>query len=67
MLMAKTFFTGLTVIKVFADAALVTDSLDREYITAIALNTLVYDFLLLILVKLVIFIFESSSKVFALQ
>ena len=65
--MAKTFFTCLTVIKVFADAALVTDSLDREYITAIALNTFMHDFLLLILVKLVIFIFQSTSKVFALQ
>jgi len=43
MFMTKTFFTGLTVIKVFADTALVTDSLDREYITAIALNAFVHD------------------------
>ena len=67
MFMTKTFFTGLTVIKVLADTAFVTDSFDREYITAVALNTFVYNFLLLILVKLFIFIFKSTSKVFALQ
>jgi len=61
MFMTKTFFTGLTVIKVLADTAFVTDSFDREYITAVALNTFVYDLLLLILVKLVFFIFKSTS------
>ena len=66
MFMTKTFFTGLTVVKVLADTAFVTDSLDREYITTVALNTFVYDFLLLILVQLVIFIFKSTSKVLAL-
>ena len=58
MFMTKTFFTGLTVIKVLADTAFVTDSFDREYITAVALNAFVYNFLLLILVKLFIFIFN---------
>jgi hypothetical protein len=67
MFMTKTFFTSLTVIKVLADTAFVTDSFDWEYITAVALDTLVYDFSLLILVKLVIFIFKSTSKVLALQ
>jgi len=63
MFMTKTFFTGLTVIKVLADTAFVTDSFDREYIAAVALNTFVYDFLLLILVELFIFIFKSFTTI----
>jgi len=43
MFMTKAFLTSLTVIKVLADTTLVTDSLDREYITAIALNAFVHD------------------------
>ena len=66
--MTKAFFASLTVVEVFADTALVTDSLDRNGIAAVTSDIGVFDVVLLIFVKFIVFrLLNGTTKVLALE
>jgi hypothetical protein len=66
--MAEAFFTSLAVIEVFANRALVTDTLDRVHTTTIAFNIQVDNIVLRIIVEVCIWVFwDGSAKVLVLQ
>jgi hypothetical protein len=68
MLVTEALFTILTVVEVFADAALVTDSLDRDCVAAVTSDVGVFDIVLLIFVKFfVLRLLNGTTKVLALQ
>ena len=68
VLVTEAFFTIRTVVEVFADAALVTDSPDRDCVAAVTSDVGVFDIVLLIFVKFFVFrLLDGTTKVLALQ
>jgi protein tyrosine phosphatase len=66
VIVVETLFAYFTVVKVFAHAALVTDSDNWEHIATVTLHTFVHDFAFLGRLGTFVLL-DESSEVFALQ